>query len=408
MNVLIVSQYFWPESFRINDIAKSMQLKGIGVEVLTGKPNYPAGDIYDGYKAWGCQQEQFESITLHRIPLIPRGKRTFLLALNYLSFIFFGLLLAPWKLRKQRYDAIFVYGISPILQAIPALLIGWIKGVPVVIWVQDLWPQSLSATGYIHNSLVLNLVEKVVRFIYRKADLLLVQSRAFEEPVTTMSSGTPVLYYPNAADDVLAQTSETSSNPIAGLDEGFSVMFAGNIGKAQAVEVIVEAATILRDHQDIHFVVLGDGSCRDMMLKEVEARGLTNLHLPGRFPVESMPGFMQKASALLVTLANQTIFAATVPNKIQAYMAAGRPILACLDGEGARLVNEANAGLCVPAEDAVALAKAVIELYKMPEEGRDQLGANGRQYYKENFNHDKLVDDLIVKLQLASRQYKGE
>jgi glycosyltransferase involved in cell wall biosynthesis len=396
VRVLVVSQYFWPEDFRINAIVETLLERGIEVEVLTGKPNYPAGIISSGYRAWGCQQEMWKGAILHRVPLFPRGKNSHLrLFLNYISFILFGLLSGSWLVRKRQCDVIFVYGLSPILLAIPALFIGWMKGKKVIIWVQDLWPESLSATGYIHNRYIIGVVRQFVRFIYSHADLLLVQSRSFEEPISALSSDTPIVYYPNSVDDTFAKPVTGETPPVAGLGEGFSVMFAGNIGAAQAVGVIVEAATLLREYTDIHFVVLGDGSCRGEMLKAVQQHGLANLHLPGRFPVETMPGFMQKASALLVTLADQPIFAATVPNKVQAYLAAGRPIIACLNGEGARLVVEAGAGLATPAEDASALADTILNLYRSPPEVLEKMGINGRDYYQQHFNHDRLVDQLI-------------
>jgi glycosyltransferase involved in cell wall biosynthesis len=179
------------------------------------------------------------------------------------------------------------------------------------------------------------------------------------------------------------------------LEAGFSVVFAGNLGAGQAVDVIVEAAYLLKDQPAIRFVVFGHGSRWDWMREQVLLRGLTNLFLPGRYPLETMPGLMQKASALLVSLADQPIFALTVPNKVQAYLAAGRPILACMNGEGARLVTEANAGLTVPAEDAQGLSVAVLQLYKMSAEERAILGANGRRYFKENFGQDLLIDQLM-------------
>lgn len=407
MRVLVVSQYFWPENFRINAIVESLVERGIEVEILTGKPNYPEGDIFPGYCARGCQREQWKGAMLHRVPLFPRGRNSHLrLLLNYLSFIFFGLINGSWLLRKRQYDVIFVYGLSPILLAIPALFIGWLKGKKVIIWVQDLWPESLSATGYIRNQFVIGVVRQVVRFIYRHADLLLVQSRAFEAPVRALAPETPIVYYPNSVDDTFAMPATDEYPPAAGLGEGFSVMFAGNIGAAQAVGVIVEAASLLREYADIHFVVLGDGSCRKEALKAVQQRGLTNLHLPGRFPVETMPGFMQKASALLVTLADQPIFAATVPSKVQAYMAAGRPIIACLNGEGARLVVEAGAGLATPAEDAQALAETILHLYRLSPSERKKMGDNGRSYYQEHFDHDRLVGQLIGHLQAVSQSGK--
>ncbi len=403
MRVLIVSQYYWPEGFRINDVARALSEKGIEVEVLTGKPNYPRGEIFAGYCAWGCQQEAYEGININRVPLLARGRGGWRLALNYLSFVVSGLLFAPWMLRKKKYDVIFIYAPSPILQAIPAIFLGWLKGCPVVLWVQDLWPESLFATGHIRNQMVLKLAERVVRFIYRHTDLLLVQSKAFEAPVRSLASNTPIEYYPNSVDDAFTMPAKGELPEVAGLGEGFSVMFAGNIGAAQAVDVIVEAASLLREYRDIHFVVLGDGSSRAWMLNEVQKSGLNNFHLPGRFPVETMPGFMQKASVLLVTLADQPIFAATVPNKVQAYMAAGRPIIACLNGEGARLVVEAGAGLATPAEDAKALADTILRLYQLSPAERETMGNNGRKYYQEHFNHDRLIDQLVVILQDAAR-----
>jgi glycosyltransferase involved in cell wall biosynthesis len=195
---------------------------------------------------------------------------------------------------------------------------------------------------------------------------------------------------------------------IAPLDNGFSVVFAGNVGVGQAVEVIVEAAAILQNHPEIQFVVFAQGSRWDWMCDQVLQRGLNNLHLPGRYPVETVPGLMQKSSVLLVSLADQPIFAATVPNKVQAYMAVGRPILACLNGEGARLVLEAGAGLAVPAEDAHGLAEAVLRLYKMPEGERTAMGDNGRRYFKEHFDHERLTDELLGHFQVVYKGVEGD
>lgn len=399
MKLLIVSQYYWPESFRINDVVSALSEKGVEVEVLTGKPNYPGGQILPGYRAWGCQYDIRQGVKINRIPLLARGSSGWRLALNYLSFVISGLLFAPWMLRNRKFDVIFIYAPSPILQAIPAIFLGWLKGCPVVLWIQDLWPESLSATAHIQNRTILKLVEFAVRYIYRHTDLLLVQSRAFEEPVRALASGTRIVYYPNSADDTFAAPVTGETPCIEGLEDGFSVMFAGNIGTAQAVEVIVEAALLLKKYADIHFVVLGGGSRWEWMRQEAQRCGLGNLHLPGRFPIETMPGFMQKASALLVTLADQEIFKATIPSKIQAYLAAGRPILACLNGEGASLVTEAGAGLAVSAGDSYALAEAVLCLYRMNKSERDAMGEQGRLYYMQHFSHDKLVDELIVHLQ---------
>lgn len=397
----MVSQYFWPESFRINAVVESLVKLGVKVEVLTGKPNYPEGTIFSGYRAWGCQRESWKGAKLNRIPLIPRGRSSgFRLIVNYLSFVFFGLLSGSWLVRKCQYDVIFVYAPSPILAAIPALFIGWLKGSKVVIWVQDLWPESLSATGYVRNRYVIGAVRHVVRFIYQHADLLLVQSRAFEDQVRALASNTPIVYYPNSVDETFSMHCDTDALPrVGGLGESFSVMFAGNVGTAQAVEVIVEAALLLKEYSDIHFVVLGDGSRWEWMRKEVQKHQLKNLHLLGRFPIETMPSFMQSASALLVTLADHEIFKATIPSKVQAYLAAGRPILACLNGVGADIVRVAGAGLAIQAENGRALAESVLQMYCMPLQERESMGACGRLYYEQNFAHDILIEQLVGYLQ---------
>ena len=407
MRTLIVSQYFWPENFPINDICASLVDTGIEVDVLTGKPNYPKGEMFSGYKTWGCVRETYRGMEVNRIPLRPRGSGGLGLAINYLFFVFSGLLVAPFLLRKKKYDVIFVYAPSPILQAIPAIFLGFLKGCPVVLWVQDLWPESLSATGFVPNKVVLKLVEWVVRFIYRHCDLLLVQSQAFVVPVRKLASDTPIEYYPNSVSNAFSAQTTIEAPQMAGMDGGFTVLFTGNIGQAQGVEVIVEAASLLKTHTEIQFVVVGDGSARQWMLDEVQNKALTNLHLTGRFPLESMPGFMQKASVLLVSLADREIFAATVPSKVQAYMASGRPIVACLNGEGARLLSEAGAGLSAPAEDAQALADAILKLYGMPEGQRDEMGKKGREYYQRHFNHEDLIDNLVAHLQGVTKMETG-
>lgn len=400
MNLLVLSQYFWPEGFRINDLVRSCVEKGLQVQVLTGNPNYPDGKVFDGYRAAGCSREDWGGVKVSRVPIVARGKGGgFRLAVNYLSFILSGLVFGPWLMRRQKTDAILVYAPSPLLQAIPALWLGWLKRCPVILWVQDLWPESLAATGHVRNPLVLHLVEGWVRFIYRHTDLILVQSRAFEAPVRSLAPGKKIAYYPNSVEEVFLRPGDGAALDLPELNSGFTVLFAGNIGTAQAMEVIIGAAALLKDHQDIHFVVVGQGSRWEWMREKAGSLRLANIHLPGRFPVEAMPGMMSKASVLLVTLTDQPIFAMTVPAKIQAYMAVGRPIIACLNGEGARLVEEAEAGIAVAANDVEGLAEAVLRLYAMPQEKRVELGENGRRYYSEHFNHQKLVDDLISHLE---------
>lgn len=396
MRLLVVSQYFWPESFRINELVASLIARGIEVDALTGKPNYPDGQIFPGYRATGWLTEHWNGARIFRVPLLPRGRKSGLrLFLNYLSFILSAAFFGPGLLKKSKPDVIFVYAPSPLLQALPALFLGWLKRTPVVVYVQDIWPESIEATGYVRNRLLIRIVEWLVRLIYRHADLIMISSRPFEAAIQRFSPTAKIVYYPNSVDASFCDPNVRVNPDVPALDEGFTVVFAGNVGAAQAVHVIVAAAELLKQHSDIRLVVLGSGSELDWMRRQLEERKLENLFLAGRFPVQAMPNLLARASALLVTLADRPIFAATVPNKIQAYLAVGRPIIACMNGEGARLVLEAQAGLAAPAEDGTGLANAILKMYNMTPTERNALAANARAYYCSHFDHEKLVSDLI-------------
>lgn len=401
MKVLIVSQHFWPEEFQINHVAELLTKQRLTIDVLTGKPNYPTGQYFFGYHGIGCQYEQWNGINIYRIPLVARGKHNpWKLAINYLSFVLCGCILGPLLLRKKKYDVIFVYATSPILQAIPALFLGLLKRIKVIIWIQDLWPDSLTATGYIKNLLILRCVTKIVQIIYCRADLLLIQSKAFFHHIKKLVPKKLVKYYPNSADKIFNNTTDIAfklrDNQILLQKNKFSVVFAGNLGIAQALDTIIDAADTLRHASNIVFYLFGTGNRLDWLIKEIKRRELKNVYLPGRLPMQQMPGLMRQASVLLVTLSTQPIFLATVPSKIQAYMAVGRPIIASLDGEGARLIKEAQAGIIVPAGNASALAQAVYKASSMKKIELEQLGKNGQAYFQLHFNSDKLIDQLIT------------
>ena len=402
MRLLIISQYFWPESFIINDLARLLHARGIQVTVLTGKPNYPGGDIHEGYHAGGVQREFYEGIEVVRVPLVPRGRNSRVrLALNYLSFLIAASALGSFSLRGRVFDAVFVYGISPLLQALAGVVLSRLKKAPLVIWVQDLWPESLSATGYLSNHAVLTAVGNVVRRIYRSATLILIQSPAFRAPVEALCDNPrKIVYYPNLYQPPPTNSISAAASGLAQyLRRSFSVVFAGNIGTAQDPETILEVARLLRAVPDIRIVLVGSGSRGKWLTENAAAEGLENLILAGRFPSSDMPHIFDAASALLVTLAPRPIFALTIPSRVQAYLAAGRPLVGALDGEPARIIAEAQAGLCVPAGNAEALAGAVLRLYGMSEVERDDMGKRGKTYFERNFAPDKLTTDLITLLE---------
>lgn len=398
MKVLLWSQYFWPENFRINELAAALQLGGMQVTVLTGKPNYPQGVIFPGYRSIGIRRERYAGAQVVRVPLVPRGSGSPLrLAINYLSFIVSGYVLAPFALRGQECDVVFVYAPSPLLQALPAVFLARLKRAPLVIWVQDLWPESLPATGFVRNRWALTVVEAVVRHIYRHADSILIQSEAFREPVARLA-GDPrkIRYYPNTAEAVVDGSARIGdSGLVSEMRRGFSVVFAGNIGAAQSMETVLTAAERLGPHSDIRFFVVGSGSREAWLRQEIVYRRLGNVLLPGRLPPADMPAVFAAASALLVTLGDAPALALTIPSKLQAYLAAGRPVIASLNGEGARIVREAQAGFACPAENGEGLAAAVLRLYGLTPEERSRLGENGRRYFSEHFEPKRRVRELI-------------
>lgn len=400
MRILVWSQYFWPEIFRINELTASLVRFGQSVTVLTGKPNYPEGRFFDGYRGSGFKRETFNGAKVVRIPMLPRGDgSSFRLLLNYLAFVVSGYLFAPLALRRQRFDLVFVYAPSPLLQALPALMLALLKRAPLVVWVQDLWPEALSATGHVKNKLVLRFVEVLVRHIYRRADSILIQSEAFRAPVARLAGcADKIRFFPNSADLLESETcgSDRAQRLAQEMRERFAIVFAGNIGNAQAMDTIVEAADRLRMRPEIGIYIVGAGSRAEWVEEEIQRRKLENMYLPGSFPATDMPAILAAASGLLLTLRNDPVGLYTMPSKLQAYMAAGRPILACVNGEAARVVEEAKAGLTCAAEDAEGLAEAMLRLWRMSEDERMRLGQNGHRYFMEHYEATRLTGELIA------------
>lgn len=409
MKVLIVSQYFWPESFRINDIAEGLIEKGHEVTVLTGLPNYPEGKIHPGFGWFRNTRHDYKGAKVIRVPLIPRGNSSgSRLILNYLSFALFSCLLAPIVCRGK-YDAILVFQLSPITCALPAILLRRLKSIPIICWIQDLWPESLSATGAINSNLILSWVEKLVRFIYKRCDRILIQSKAFSDSIISRGVDEERLFYlPNSIENFFQPiANDQKQGNILNIPAGFKVMFAGNIGAAQDFQTIVAAAGKLKEYKDIQWVILGDGRLRTWAEEEVKKKGLTEcFHFLGRHPLESMPAFFACADAMLVTLKRDPIFALTIPSKVQSYMACGKPIVAALDGEGARVVADAEAGLTCPAESPLELADRVLELYRTPETLRREMGNRGLAYCRENFGREKVLSQLETSVLEAMETYK--
>lgn len=399
MKLLVVTQYFWPETFMINELVSTLRDQGHEVVVATGKPNYPSGRVFDGYQAEGTQREIFDrDIPVVRVPLRPRGTGGLGLFLNYLSFAWSGAVRFPGLLTAFQPDAILMYAPSPILGAIAAIPLKWIKRAHLAVWVQDLWPESLSATGYITNRFSLGLVSVLVRAIYACTDSLLVQSHAFVEPVARLARRDKIIYYPNST-RALPATSDDAVIPAELrrlLDSHFCVVFGGNLGSVQAVPTMVEAARLLRDLPDVRIVLVGDGSMSPWIRQQMQAGELENLVTIDRQPSSVMPAIYHRSGALLVALKDDDVLSYTVPSKVQIYLAAGRPIIAALRGEGARLVLESGAGVACPAEDPAALAACVRDVYHRSVAERTKMGAAGARYFSEHFDMESQATRLTT------------
>jgi colanic acid biosynthesis glycosyl transferase WcaI len=401
VRILVLSQYFWPENFRINDVVEGLVQCGHQVTVYTALPNYPSGRFFPGYGPFGPSYENYKGAEVHRVPLIPRGKGGALrLALNYLSHALFATLFA-WR-ANGRYDAILVYAPSPITIGIPARFLRFLKRAPLVFWVQDLWPESLAATGAVRNPTALGMVDRLVKWIYRGCDRVLVQSQAFIPSIR--AHGVPegkIGYLPNSAEAFYRRVEKGADD--LGMPSGFRVLYAGNIGVAQDFPTILAAAERLKHDTRIQWIVVGDGRVRKWVADEIARRGLKSVHLLGSHPPEQMPRYFAHADVLLATLRREPIFAYTIPSKIQTYIACGRPVVAAMDGEGGRIIRDARAGWAVPAEDPAALAEAIAAASRAPAAELAQMGARAEACFREQFEREKLLARLESELEEARR-----
>jgi glycosyltransferase involved in cell wall biosynthesis len=366
------------------------------VEVLTGLPNYPSGHFFSGYGYSGPYREDYHDIPVWRSPLIPRGNSSGLqLVINYFSFAFLACVRGFLSCRRP-FDVILVFEVSPITVGIVARLMKMVTGARIFFWVQDLWPESLLATGSVRSKGMLNWVGKLTKWTYQGCDRILIQSEGFRESVLKYGvESDQIRYFPNCAEDIFQPIYVTAEAPERNLmHEGFCVMFAGNIGTSQDFETILAAASLTSSQSGIQWVIIGDGRHRPWVEKEIQSRALTHIHLLGRHPKEKMPVFFSLADVMLVSLKREPIFSLTIPSKIQAYLACGKPILAALDGEGTRIIQEARAGMTVPAEMPHKLADAVLKMAALDPKLLQAMGCNARMYYETHFSRSYLLDEF--------------
>lgn len=394
MRILIVTQYFWPESFKINDIALGLKELGHEVFVLTALPNYPHGKLYEGYTQ-KSGDEYWNGIKIYRSRIIPRGTSGLKLFLNYISFVWYGLLKVS-KI-KESVDRILVYEPSPITVGLPAIRASKKLEAPCYFWVQDLWPQSLTAAGGITNPLILRCFDLITKFIYKKSQKILVQSKGFQYYIE--NQGVPsdkIIFYPNSTEEFYSK-----KQPLTNIDEmlplGFRIMFAGNLGESQSLNTLIDAAKIVKQsNSEIKWIFLGDGRAKESIINNINNEGLNDtVFLLGSFPAIKMPDFFATSDVLIASLKSDPIFALTIPSKIQSYLACGKPILASLDGEGAKIIEESKCGYASNAEDSVSLAKNVLKMYNLSQSERETMGENAIQYFNEHFERNMLLKKLV-------------
>jgi glycosyltransferase involved in cell wall biosynthesis len=397
MKVLLITQYFYPENFKSNDIAFELKKRGYDVDVLAGIPNYPEGKYYKGYNLFRKRIENINGVKVFRAFQFPRGKDSgVLLALNYLSYAFFASLWALYLSIFKKYDCIIVHQTSPITQGFPAVLVKKIQNIPLYFWVLDIWPDAMKSGGEVTNKHILGFVDRVVKCMYTNSDKILISSEEFRPLVSSKGDyNEKIEYFPNWSDDILIMPDDY---PIPELPSGFIIMIAGNLGKSQNLDAVMQAALELKNEKTIKWVLIGDGSKKEWVDNYVEINGLKGtVFTYGKFPFKAIPAFYKNADAMLLTLSGEfSDLKMYVPARLQSYMAAGRPVLGMIDGAGADLILKANCGYVVNSGNYISLANTIRKKVLSDLEAFEKLGLNGRKYFEKHFKKDKCIDHLCA------------
>lgn len=397
--ILIISQYFYPEEFRINDISTEWVRRGYDVTVLTGIPNYPQGKYFKGYGLFQKRRDTYEGVDVRRIPLIPRGKKGELLAFNYLSYVISGYFWSHFtKLKAER---VFIFQMSPMTQALVGVWYAKRKKIPCCIYVQDLWPESVEAITGVKNSRIIGAINKIVNYVYRNCDMILATSPSFVREIEKRKSAldgtgaSKVIYWPQYAEDFYKPAMK---KPLDDLSEGtaFRVVFTGNIGYAQGLNVLPATAQKLKEKKvDCEFVIIGDGRYRQELEAEIGQKNLQSMfRFLGRKLPQDIPQYLALCDAAFLSFAEDRLFTMTIPAKLQSYMACGMPILAAAAGETKRVIEEAECGWVVPMGDADRLAETVVAAVESTAEVRSRMKENALAYCNQHFHKKRLMDTL--------------
>lgn len=391
--ILVVSQHFWPENFRVNDIAEFLKEADCSIDILCGLPNYPKGELYKGYKKRFFQREIHENVTIYRIFEVLRGNNSNVrIFLNYISFPFFASLCIPFFLFK-RYDRILLYETSPVFMAFPGILLGKLKRIKTVMYVLDLWPENLYSVISVKNKYLRFLLKKVSHWHYRKVDKLIVLSKAMEVKIKsfTKKRDDDVVIIPQVCEELYAGRKYDKH-----LQErfalGFNLVFTGNISPAQSFETVLDAACMLKKKgiADINWIIVGDGMSSDWLCEQVFLRKLTDqFYFEGYKPITEVPKYTTIAHALFGCLVKSELLEATIPAKVLSYIASRKPVILAMDGEIRDTINDNNCGFAGPAGDAASLAENIEKVYRLSIEERQIMEKNCSQLHSEQFDRNK-------------------
>lgn len=395
-HILVIAQYFYPEQFRINDICKEWVRKGYKVTVVTGIPNYPQGKYYEGYGLRKRRRETYDGIDIIRIPLVPRGNNSIMLALNYLSFVVSGFF---WQvLTKIKADYVFIFEVSPMTQALPGVWYAKNRNIPCYLYVQDLWPENVEIITGVKNKYILGTIGKMVDYIYAQCTRIFTTSNSFVKSIN--KRGVPndkIEYWPQYAEDFYIPLKKKSVKEIP--DDGFfNVIFAGNIGNAQGLDILPKTAAIIKSKEpnaNIRFNIVGDGRYRNELMDLVKSSKLNNMfNFIEKQDASRIPELMAANDAAFLSLSDSPLFAMTIPAKLQSYMACGIPVIASAKGETAEIIKVSKAGVCSPPGNAEQLAEEIITISSKSHDDLRQIGLNAREYYNQNFNKNELLNRM--------------
>ena len=398
MKILFFTQYFWPENFRINDVVKFFSHKDHDVNILTCNPSYPSKKKYKSFYQQQKLFNSYENADIMRVPTIARRSNNIFIILNYITFIFSSFFFGIYKSIFKKYDIIFIFSTSPILSAISAILIKKIYKKKAVIWVLDLWPNTLIDLGIIKNKIIIKLFKKIVSFIYDNSDLIIVQSQSFKVEINKVTS-TECFYFSSWPEENINLNDQSFSQKIPKNQKKLKILFTGNIGEAQSFESIIECAKLLKDKDFVQWIIIGDGRWKNKLIKLIKYNNLENhFHLIDSVPPSEIKSLTNHADMLLITLKNNDTFRKTIPGKLYTYLAMGKPIMGMISGDANKVIEESSSGFSCEADDYLTLKDNIIKFSKLDQENRQKLGNNGKIYSEKNFNKSINLDKLEKKL----------